>query len=275
MALVKTDSKHYAAIADAIRSKTGKTTTYRPPELPDGVEAVCEAGYKSGHTMGYAEGHANGFAIGEQAESDRFWEKYQNGGNRRDYSFAFASEGWTGDLLYPKYDIVVENGYQMFAYSPFSGSLKQRLKSCGVTMIFQGDAFLQNLFGYAEKITELGVIDFGRVTLNNNVYIFNNCTALQTIERLILPAGQSTWKSWFKNCTALQNVIFEGVIESGGLDLSESPLLSHDSLMSVISCLEDKSGTGTSWTVTLGTANLEKLSDSEKAVATQRGWTLA
>ena len=33
--------------------------------------------------------------------------------------------------------------------------------------------------------------------------------------------------------------------------------------------------TGTVWTVTLGTTNLAKLTDAEKAIATQKGWTLA
>jgi hypothetical protein len=73
----------------------------------------------------------------------------------------------------------------------------------------------------------------------------------------------------------LENVTFEGTIGQNGLNFSWSINLSHDSLMSIINCLKDYSGTGTTKTVTLGATNLAKLTTAEKAVATQKGWTLA
>jgi hypothetical protein len=44
--------------------------------------------------------------------------------------------------------------------------------------------------------------------------------------------------------------------------------------MSIIYALKDYSGTSTSKTVTLGTTNLNKLTEAEKAIATQKGWSL-
>ena len=46
--------------------------------------------------------------------------------------------------------------------------------------------------------------------------------------------------------------------------------------MSIINCLKDYSTdtSGTSHTVTLGTTNLAKLTDEQKAIATEKGWSL-
>ena len=71
--------------------------------------------------------------------------------------------------------------------------------------------------------------------------------------------------------------IIGGTININGFDFHWSTKLSHDSLMSIINALQDKTTdtSGTSWVVTLGTENLAKLSDSQKAIATQKGWSLA
>jgi hypothetical protein len=45
--------------------------------------------------------------------------------------------------------------------------------------------------------------------------------------------------------------------------------------MNVINILKDYSGSGTTYTLTLGSTNLAKLTDAEKAIATEKGWTLA
>ena len=44
MAMILTDSSHYANIAEAIREKTGATDTYKPAEMPDAIAAIAGAG---------------------------------------------------------------------------------------------------------------------------------------------------------------------------------------------------------------------------------------
>ena len=51
----------------------------------------------------------------------------------------------------------------------------------------------------------------------------------------------------------------------------DSNKLTHDSLMSIINNLATVS---TTQTLTLGSTNLNKLTDDEKAIATNKGWTL-
>lgn len=56
------------------------------------------------------------------------------------------------------------------------------------------------------------------------------------------------------------------------LDLSPCESLTHDSLMVVINGLQTVTETQT---LTLGSTNLDKLTQEEKQVAIDKGWTLA
>lgn len=81
----------------------------------------------------------------------------------------------------------------------------------------------------------------------------------------------------FENCNNLANITFNGCIKITGLSLSQSSKLTHDSLMSAINALYDwaSEGSTSTYKLTLGSTNLAKLTDAEKAIATQKGWTLA
>ena len=74
----------------------------------------------------------------------------------------------------------------------------------------------------------------------------------------------------FTGCTALKTITGNPNFKVS-FSLSDSTELTHDSLMVVINGLQ----TVTGQTLTLGTTNLAKLTDEEKKVATDKGWTLA
>lgn len=64
------------------------------------------------------------------------------------------------------------------------------------------------------------------------------------------------------------------------IDFSYSPLLTVESMMNIINSIYDFTGNGTSvgynqGTLTLGSTNLAKLTNEQKAIATNKGWTLA
>ena len=54
--------------------------------------------------------------------------------------------------------------------------------------------------------------------------------------------------------------------------MSASNKLTHDSIMVIINGLQTVT---TTQTLTLGSTNLAKLTDEEKKIATDKGWTLA
>ena len=105
--------------------------------------------------------------------------------------------------------------------------------------------------------------------------VFLNMHNLVTIDKLIVSdTGSVAFSDTFGTCEKLQNITVEGVIGQN-VNLSLCPLLTHDSIINIISCLQDLTGTGNTRTLTLGATNLAKLTDAEKAVATEKGWTLA
>ena len=136
------------------------------------------------------------------------------------------------------------------------------------------EGFYYTFYGCSslEKVEDIGI---GAV---NNVYgfgnTFTNCDKLHTIGKLTL-AESTRISNAFNRCLSLVNIEFAGTIGQNGLNFQWSPL-SHDSLMSIINALADKSAdTSTTWTVTLGDTNKAKLSTEEQNIAELKGWNLA
>lgn len=280
MAYVITNNQHYINIANAIRDNSFGNIEGPLPvtELSQCIREISTIGQDQGRMEGYAQGFEEGKQEGIRSEYDRFWDAFQQKGERTYYVQAFGG-CWTTETFRPKYDLAVtgSNGFGMFRAFTLQGSLKQVLANAGISLTFDRCNNIGSLFQEAANLTEIGELDFSTTTRKTCTAVFSSCTNLKTIEKIILPIGQSTFATWFYNCFALENIILEGEIGASGLNLSYSPNLTHTSLMSIIDALSDKSAdtSGTSWAVTLGTENLAKLTDAEKAIATQRGWTLA
>ena len=130
-------------------------------------------------------------------------------------------------------------------------------------------------FGYmfysCEKLTTIPAIDTSNGTKFE--YMFGYCYELTTVPQLNLTEATS-FGGIFTNCVALVDLNIVGTINVTGLNVQNSPL-SHDSLMSIINALADKTGVSGTWKVTLGSTNLAKLTADEIAIAEGKGWTLA
>lgn len=129
-----------------------------------------------------------------------------------------------------------------------------------------------NMFGNCTNITTIPPIDTSKGTEFNNM--FYNCTKLITVPPLDT-SNSTTYNNMFVNCTSLQNITFVGTINVNGLNLSSSTKLTHDSLMSIVNALADKSGdTSTTWKVSIGSTNLAKLTAEEIKIAEDKGWVI-
>lgn len=140
---------------------------------------------------------------------------------------------------------------------------------------FDRNVATKNLNNFAYLKTYLKSIDipegFGVDATNFNA-VFYRCTSLETIS---LPTGfgqNATNASYcFYLCSALTNIIGE-VKFPISFTLADSILLTRDSLMNVLNSIPT---VDTNQTLTLGATNLAKLTDEERKVATDKGWTLA
>ena len=116
---------------------------------------------------------------------------------------------------------------------------------------------------------------FGQNTkrMNSNLIgCFYNCTALESLH---LPAGfgqnAETIGTCFSNCKALTTITGNPNFKVS-LNLASCTNLTHDSIMVVINGLQTVT---TTQKLTLGSTNLAKLTEADKKIATDKGWTLA
>lgn len=115
-------------------------------------------------------------------------------------------------------------------------------------------------------------IGIGNLANMNMTALFGSCSNLKTIPCITTNATTS-FSSTFNGCSALENITFDGVIGKTGISFSGCPLLTHDSLMSIINALETK--TSGTFKITLGSTNLAKLTDEEKLIITNKGWQVS
>ena len=199
----------------------------------------------AGKAITIADNQQRVYDAGKTKEWNDFWDNHQYNGRADNYSNRFFN--WTSKNYKPKYPIVVQQ----------NGSS-------------------QNCFAYCYDITDTLVeITFSK---GSDVRYFFQRAGLKTV-RKITCYNTANVQSLFVGCTALENVTFEaedaekGIGIGYGFDVSKATAITNDSLMSIINALETK--TSGTHTMTFGATNLAKLTDAEKAIATQKGWTLA
>ena len=216
-----------------------------------------------------AENMPKVYEAGKKAEWSAFWDSAQSNGKNTYLTYAFAGQMWSDTTFSPKYDLLPVGTINGMFRACKIENLKKCLEDAGVTMDLSQATKANDAFAYCSRLTTLPKLDLSSVTEMNTA--FNDDYVLETIEEIKLGAN-TRFVSTFDDCTALTNMTVTGVIGQNGLNLSYSPNLTHESLMSVIHALQNK--TSGTWTVTLGTDNLAKLTNAEKAIATEKGWTL-
>ena len=95
------------------------------------------------------------------------------------------------------------------------------------------------------------------------------------MESLHLPSGfgrnASGLQNCFNECPSLTTITGNPNFKVS-LNLSPCSKLTHDSIMVIINGLQTVT---TTQTLTLGSTNLAKLTEADKKIATDKGWTLA
>ena len=206
------------------------TTTEKYNTLIEKIPAVFEAGKAQGG-----------------GGDNNFWEGFLEG--RTDLAYAFYA--WNASAFYPTKNISPVQSGRMFYYfnntpqTPFN--LKERLEECGVTIDFSNSRNVDFMFG-GSYVSELPELKF--LACTKLVGIFNLCTCLETIEKLVLKEdGTQTFDAASFNATALKHITVEGKI---GTDVTfQSCPLTVASMKSVITHLVNYSGTDKAYTYTV------------------------
>ena len=126
------------------------------------------------------------------------------------------------------------------------------------------------MFHTCTKLTQLDLSSFNTSNVTSMQNMFYTCSKLTQLDVSNFDTSKVTNMSDFiANASVLQNFISCAIPVSFG---ASGTALTHDSLMSIINNLATVT---TTQTLTLGSTNLAKLSSEEKAIATNKGWTLA
>lgn len=197
----------------------------------------------SSNNVTIAENEQKVYDAGKQAgiktEYDRFWDAFQNNGNRQVGNSEFANGCWTDETFNPKYPILIPDN---------------------VSKVFSTNAKITD--------TKVDIHILGRTQ-----QIFYKCTKLKTIRKIIVIEA-TTYPNMFASCTALENLTMEGTI-AAALSLSDCSKLSKASIESVISCLSD---TTTGLTATFSTTaknNAFTTAEWDVLIAAKPNWTIA
>ena len=155
-------------------------------------------------------------------------------------------------------------------------TMRDMFSNCNLTSLdinnfnYSSVTNMTNMFAYMYYLTNVDIGYCSPQTEANLSYMFNYSYSLKTIKGTIDMQNVTNANSMFYYCRDLEEVHIHNL--GVNLSLSESTKLTHDCLVELINNLQTVTSTKT---LTLGSTNLAKLTDAEKQVATDKGWTLA
>ena len=190
----------------------------------------------------YTAGRENGILDGRQAQKKEFWGKFQNNGNNTSYYYAFTTPNWTDATYDPQYTLKSTNMLRAF-YDTNLTSTK----------------------------VPIDVRSSSGTALNN---AFRDANLETIVEIMVTDVIQ--YNSTFLGCTKLKEIRFSGTIGQN-IDISESPLLSDESVANIKEHLNDFPGSGSTETRTIKFHKniTDRLGTSGIAEFTVKGWTVA
>lgn len=126
---------------------------------------------------------------------------------------------------------------------------------------------VNSMFRDCSNLTSIPELDTSNVTYSASM--FNGCSKLTSVPELDMSKSNST-DFMFSGCTKLTSIGIYGFTH--GIDIS-STALEHDAIVALLNQAGIAYQHGVK--ITMGSAKLALLSDEEKAIATNKGWTLA
>lgn len=257
----------------------------------DGFNTGSEKGYAlglvdggtQGYQSGYTEGETNGIEQGRLAEYDRFWDTYQNNGNRTNYGYAFAGRGWNDKIFKPKYPIYISNYcfYTMNQVSPYRNDTAVDFKN----IILNGTATTTAHYLFANSNCKNITVDLSNCTGLTSTFILSGGGYLDNIN-IKVSNKLTTVKEAFNSAWTLKELRFMdgSEIACNGFDFQWSSSLTAESIRSIINALSSNTS-GLSITLSL-TAVKKAFETSSGAndgnistewlnlIATKSNWTI-
>ena len=227
-------------------------------------------GLAAGYNNGWAEGNTSGLAEGKEAMNDDWWRAKTANYTRTSYAYGFVRMDFTyiGGFNPPE-TIYPQNATHMF-------NRVQGIKEITATQL---DTRLctnfSNMFDSIQNTETVNIekIDTTGASAINSIFI--ECDGVRNVGKFILKKdGSQTFNEYaFNSAYGLTSITFEGVIGCN-IVFTYCQNLTRDSILSIFNALKDYSGTETTHTIKLHSLAIRGLNDADKAIATDKGWTI-
>lgn len=161
------------------------------------------SGYSDGYDSGYYQGLDSGYSEGQQSEYDRFWDNYQDYGNRTNYTHAFGGLGWTDETFQPKHTIRATGWIERMFYN--SG-----IKNLVLSGVADFSAVTDCRYMFTDSLIEsIDVVDFSNIAEIRDPFYY--VPYLHTIGKLKLSSnGSQTFSGDWMYASNLRNITIEG-----------------------------------------------------------------
>lgn len=127
--------------------------------------------------------------------------------------------------------------------------------------------YMSNMFSYCSKLTTIPLLNTSNVEQFGSV--FYNCINLKVIPALNLSKCNNLGNMFYK-CNNLEEIHMVGM--KVNFDISASTKFTREALVEILNNLATVT---TTKTLKMGATNLARLTDEDKLIATNKGWTLA
>lgn len=246
------------ALADAIRAKTGDTKQLSIEGMTQAVERI-QTGVDIGPLL---DGSVTEVTIPSTITSIRQYALYQTSVTSLTIPANIETIGGFAIAYSLIESVTIENANVKWSSS---------CRSCSALKTINFPNGIKRFDGYAISYTGIESLTIPESTETLDSNCLNGCAKLHTLH---IPASVS-WigADVLNRCTALANVTLGDGFNTSGLDLHWCPL-TVESMVQMLGALAANTSASTK-TLTLGATNLGKLTDEQKAVATDKNWTLA
>ena len=126
---------------------------------------------------------------------------------------------------------------------------------------------MTNMFAYCYELTSVPSFDTRNVT--SMMAMFSGCSKLISVPSFDT-SNVTNMDYMFRSCQKLETIHMINI--GANLDISSSTEFTREALLEIIGNLKTVTNTKR---LTLGSTNLAKLTEEDKAIATNKGWTLA
>ena len=126
---------------------------------------------------------------------------------------------------------------------------------------------MNSMFYGCQKLTSVPSFDTSKVTDMN--YMFYSCSSLRSVPSFDT-SKVTNMNYMFASCYELETIHMKNI--GASLDIRDCTKLTREALLEIIGNLKTVTSTKT---LKMGSTNLAKLTEEDKAIATNKGWTLA